>query len=232
MNETVRFIESLPYAVSENLFITLFQTILLYAVIIFVFHGLVNKKRILLSAAFGSLFLFMIISSLHSIIQQHHKQFLYPHKTNDAIIIAEYNKCTVLTSDTSKIAQEKLLNNLNKYFLRHKISEVNFIHRDTAVQSHTFLYSYPLLRYLNKRLVIWDDNWELSAPASGIDYVIFENNPFLRFENLTDQFENATFVFTTNNNKTTINIWERLINDYDIPYVNMYKTGALSIKIK
>jgi competence protein ComEC len=232
MNFSVRFIDSLPGAVSHHVFISFSQMFLLYAVILFAFHGIMSKKKILMSTSAAALLAFAFISSLHSIRQLHHHEIVYPYGAGNVIVFAENGKCEVLTGDTSQTFRKQFLWSMGKYLTIHKIRETVFVPRDSIIHSNSHLYHFPVVQFMDKRLLLWDDTWSAEQKKDNIqtDYVLLENNPFVRFDEMKEMFEGSVFVFTSANKRNIVNIWERLIKEYDLEYVNMYKSGALVIK--
>lgn len=232
MNISVRFIDSLPGAVSQHIFISFTQVFLLYLVIFITFHGIISKKKILLTISAAAFLVFTGISSFHSIRQLNYNEMIYPYGSGNALVFVENGKCEVLTGDTSQTFRKQFLWSMGKYLTTHKISETTFIPRDSVIFSNTYHYKYPVIQFRNRRLLLWDGTWNPVQTADKIkaDYILLENNPFVRFEEMKEIFDNSVFVFTPVNKRNVVQIWERLIKNHDLEYVNMFKTGALVIK--
>ncbi len=232
MNSSVRFIEGLPGSVSHHVFISFIQMVLLYAFILLAFHGYMNRKKLLITLSAVTLLLFAAISSTHTIRQLHHNEIVYPYGTGNAIVFAESSKCDVFTSDTSQTFKKQFLWSMGKYLTTHHIRKTTFIPRDSSINASTFIYQYPVICFHNKRLILWDGSWAPIRTEKNIktDYVLLENNPFIKFDEMKELFDESVFVFTPANKKNIVSIWERMIKNYELEYINMYQTGALIIK--
>jgi competence protein ComEC len=230
LNGAVVFIDSLPGAVSNQLFISFFQMMLLYATIALLYHGYINRKHYYYKLTFITLILFFTMNSVHSIRQMHHKEMIYAYRTGDAIAFFSNGEGIILSNDTSETFRKQFTWTMSKYLSTHKISSTRFLSRDSALQTSDFLYTYPVIQYAGKRIVIWDGNWQVSQKDTMLiaDYLFLENSPFVRFEELSKSFQNSVFVFTTNNKRNTVQIWEKIIEQN--PHFNMYKSGAFRIK--
>lgn len=82
LNEGVRFVENLPYAVFDSLVITWYDSILLYLVLILTSYALIKKSKIVLHFSFAVLSLFFV-SNLISVFNKNDiKQVVFYHVKN------------------------------------------------------------------------------------------------------------------------------------------------------
>jgi len=229
MNGTVNFVDQLPGSVSDYVFISFAQMLLLYMSIILLFHGFINKQKLLIRFGLLTGMAFTVLGSIHTITKMHHQDFIYPHNSGKTIIIAYQGKCTVISEDTTSDFQEKFKWKFKKYLTANQIDEIVFLPRDSVVTTNHFNFHFPVLVYNHSAMMFWDDSWKTDPSTSTAfqpDFIIFENNPFLRFEDINVQFNTPFCVFTTNTKRNTVNVWEKLLKKHENKFVNIYKSGA------
>jgi competence protein ComEC len=232
MNGSVNFIDKLPGSVSQHVFISFLQMILLYAMIILLYHGILNRSKVFIRTSALLILVFAGIGSFHQIRQMQHKEMLIPYGLDDAIIVVDQGKCTVITDDTTHTFQKKFASSFGKYLTYHKIGEPVFISRSHSLATGSFIYHYPVIQYRNQRFLIFDNTWKQNQSEHFFqtDYILLEQSPFVEFDKLSADFQNDIFIFTSNNKKNTVRIWERLAENKNIPYYNIFSSGAFIVR--
>ncbi len=228
MNGSVRFIETLPESVSQHIFISFVQVLLLYAAVITAYHAFLNRKKALILTSSLCIVTFAGTGSIHKIMQMKHSEMIYPHGLGDAIVVADHGKCLVISSDTTNAFRTKFSRSFGKYITRYNLESPEFIHRDNVLKSGPFIFNYPVIQFKSTRMIIYDDKWQTEDGIQNIhpDYILFEKSPFVEFDRLKEEFGNSVFVFTTDNRKNTVNTWEKISEGKSIPHYNMFRSGA------
>jgi len=232
MNNSVMFVDSIPGAVSQNVYISFFQMLILYTVIILAFHGFRNMNKKLLVTALTLTIVFSGSGSLHSIMKMNHQEMIYPHGLNNTYIFTENNTMYVISNENTHELSKNLKRSLGKYITVNKINNIQYVSRDSAAYGNSFAFEFPLIQFADKKILLYDNSWyaKTEQPSLFPDYIFVENNPFLKYPQLTQQFGNATFIFSTANKKNTVRIWENLAKTEQIHYYNVFRDGAFVVK--
>jgi competence protein ComEC len=233
MNGTVQMIDSLPGAVTSGIYISLLQTLLLYLIIYLIVNGVHMKKKIQLGIAFALLIGLFAVSSVHKIQKMSHAEVIIPYGTPQTVLLAQNGKCYVISSETDGDFRKRLEKSLAKYFTVQNIDDVIYVSPDSVIETDFSLFIYPLIRFGEHTMYIEDNRIKSDHPLPvQPDVIIVENNPFLDFEDLKVKYDNAVFVFTPGNKKSTSRLWEKLADNAGARYYNVNKSGAFVLEIE
>lgn len=93
--------------------------------------------------------------------------------------------------------------------------------------------SYSIFRnvlFLKKKILLIDESgiFPKKIPA---DYIILKDNPNIDFEDLTQKYKQATFVFHPKNPKWRILYWQQVCKQKKIPFHDLSEKGFLKISM-
>ncbi len=227
MNVSVAFINNMPGSVTQNIYINFIQMLLIYAIIVLLFHGLIKNNKKLLTYAMVSLLLVLSLSSYHSVKKMNHVEMISPYGLGATYVFVENRKCIVITDDVDKEFERRFKNSMGKYLTENRIKEVEFLYRDQMIETGSFYYKYPFIQFLGNRILIYDKKWKIShdIDSMSVSHIFLEKSPFVKFDELSSQYGNPMFIYTSDNKKSTVNIWDRIVSD-DVKSYNVVKSGA------
>lgn len=236
MNESIGFIENLPYSVSRSINFNFTEAIILYILLISIVYAMVNRNTKLVLTAFLSIFLLQSYQLYRNIINANEMKILvYSVPKTSAIEFFNGEKQILFTdslliNDDKKIAFHiqnnrimngiKTNNNLNLN-IDSVFKEVNLIKRKNFIQ------------FADKKIVIIDSKRKYKEIAEKIevDYLIISNNQHLKIADLLKVFKPSLLIFDSSNKTWQTNKWEKECKDFGLNYYNVLKNGAFEIKI-
>lgn len=234
LNFAIRTIEQLPGSISENLYVSGIQMLILYSGIFLFYQAVTSKRRLLMYPAGLAFFTYFIFGTVHIFANFSKREVIIPHLQSTSIIITEGNTCTVLTKDTSDIFQKQFQTTYKKYASIHHIDEINFISYDSTYQSNTVFYSRPFLQVHDQRFALWDGKWSVLDTTSCLasSYILIADNPFFDQQRIAQTFCSGKPVFSASNSKYKVLLWEKIWNHSLPNYINIQKTGAFIIPLE
>jgi len=234
MNDAVTTIDLLPGSVSKFVYLSTIQMLLMYLTLILIIVAIESKKRHLLMYISAFVVLIVGINSYQRIINMNHKELLIPYTNSAAIAISYDNTLDVFTDDTTKQYKRQFEQTLTTYISRYGISNISFYPLDTNLLTSSYFYNYPFIQLDSLRLVVWEKTWlgkieQVDSPLNA-DILVFENNPFLKPEQIENILHANTYIFGPTNKKQTVNIWKKIFEQRT--YINMHETGSIRLEVK
>lgn len=232
MNQTVRFIDSLPGALSDGIYLSLFRVIILYAAIFLLFNAFSERRKIQLFVSSALLLVFFAMGSVHQIRQFHHSEFIVPYSEANTMLLVSNGKCLVISSETDENFRIRIEKTMKTYFSQHNIQTVNYISADSVFVSEQILSAYPLVLFSGRNMLVHDNRIYFNKLQfkNEPEFVIVENNPFLDFELLKSRHSQSMFIFAYGNKKSAVSLWEKLAADAGIKYFSVSSSGAFVLK--
>ena len=213
LNRSVYFVEGLPAAVSENLYISRFQMFILYAAILsFILYFILHKRKAVFPAL---LFLLLFIST--GIIrdmknQQNEKFIVYNLRGNSGInfILGQEN---IMFTDFKSPKLEKNKSYLKNHWLAEGIEKEKFVDMNKLnsryMLTNVMTIDHPGLFQKEgfiglgdfRILIIRDDRYKYvcNDRRIGLDYIILSCNADISAEKLTELFDFKCVILDSSN---------------------------------
>ncbi len=236
MNESIGFIENLPYSVSRSIHLNFTEAIVLYILLISIIYAVVNRNTKLVLTAFLSIFFLQSYQFYRNIISANEKKiFVYSVPKTSAIEFFNGEKQILFTdslliNDDKKIAFHiqnnrimngiKTNNNLNLN-VDSVFNEIELIKRNNFIQ------------FANKKIVLINSKLKYKELAKKIevDFIILSNNQHFKIADLLKVFKPSLLIFDSSNKTWQTNKWENECKDFGLNYYNVLKNGAFESKI-
>ena len=234
-NWWVRFIESLPGSVIENIHSNVFSTILLFIGIVSITVWLKTKRKSGLTILLAAILLLLLNNLMFRIKQNSNQQFIIyntPKESTYGLYIAD-NK-TIYTSN-----KDNFYNSFaGKICCQHLIKTgiIKTVHiRQLNMLKHTVNedYSennYHILNFDNKtKLLIYNKSLEhdYEIIQKNIDYTVVSNNTFPPLQRLSTR----KIILDSSNDFYTEKSWGRYALQHGIAITNVKKEGAFIVKM-
>jgi len=222
LNFFVLYIENLPYSLTENISITVWETFILYFLIILITSYLLYKNVRYLQLSLISIILLLCLNINHKFNTITQKIFVvYNINGNSA-----YNFITgtdnILFSDVSKENKESKLekqikgNWLNlgleneKFIDLHKFNNKYLFSNILTTDNKNLFYKNNYIAFYNKKIIVIRDedlkNYKTNNKCS-IDYIILGNNNKMTIEELNSLFNVKQIIIDSSNSKYKIDKW-------------------------
>jgi competence protein ComEC len=223
MNYIIRFVEHLPFSVTENIDYTIFQVILLYGVIGCICLLLYRGNRMVLWSV-GILFtLFCVSFAVRKFQLSSEKGFLAYHVRKCSAVGFSQQGCMVLFSDSIREKSDDLyrFNILNH--ARKKHLQVTFVPIDT------FQYNTPFLCKCGNFIRFNNDNFYILTSSQkvlvrnvinnfSIDCLLIRQNPRLPPAEMMAMVPFKEVVADGSNSEYYLNKWRVFCNEKGIPF--------------
>ncbi|SDT30472.1 competence protein ComEC [Mucilaginibacter mallensis] len=228
MNKVLTFMEHLPFASINKIWLSTTEYLLLYAIIISLFYYLYYKKSWLLQACLGCLLLLSISISIKKIYAQQSNSiaFLNLHK-HIGLVIKNGTKAVVISdlSDTDKNYRYSI----QPYLDSSGISTISVYNLKQDIQSAFVLKKGNLIQFMNKRLVLF--NKDLSdAPLNKklkTDYIYLTNNPYAAINSINKNYVCQLLVIDATNSDHFISSVIKQADTLQIKYSLLKRNKSL-----
>jgi competence protein ComEC len=221
LNFSVKWIESLPYSLLQGISISVFETWLLYGLIIFLFLYISNRKYkyLVLSLSVG------IIILISQIVEQNKE---YKQKKIMVYNIAKTSAIDFINAKSNVLLTDSIFAKNKSMLLFHilhnwwdlglndsRIISDNFRNKDFNLKS-------GFIQFLDKRIVILDHPIEFKKQKSEpftLDYLIVSKNVKMSVQEMKGLFRAKKIIFDSSNSIYQIRKWKEeclfLNQEYD-----------------
>lgn len=234
LNYSVDFIDKIPGSVSTFVYVSFFQMLLLYLLCFILVQFYLNRNSKLIMPIFVVLMFFVGSSSIKAIKNLNHAEVVIPHGVDDALVFVYDNELKVFSSEWTDELKASFKMGFSKYIAIHDIKKLSYITKDKEYTDNTFSFLYPVFQLKETKGLIISSKLnfvERETPLKS-DIVIFENNPFLKVDQLKQNLISSEFVFSNSNKPRTINAWKQIFSKEQIPYHNIKESGYFSYVCK
>jgi len=233
MNEAIFLIQRFPSSVWTGIWIGSGTVVLMYLMIGNIVLALSTKKlKWLLSA---SVFLFFISTnySCISIRETTQKKIIIYHSYKNTIIDFfdgkngfSFCQKDILEKNLSFATQNNRWANGIK-----KTQQIHF--ENLKFQSENIFYQKPFIQFLDKKIALLDDTFQFKKGIKiNVDFIIIQNNPNFKMEDISQNFIFKKIIFDTSNSQWKVKNWKTDCQKLNIPYYDTFEQGALEIVFK
>ena len=220
MNEIIYRINALPFAVSNNILLSIVQTILLYALIVLIAVWLMQKKKQLLKYALAVLLLILSERSFEVMAARTNRIIVYNVPSHTAIDLANAGSYTFIGDDTCR--KDAFIQN---FYL--KPSRLGY-RLDAAGGVTTLERVPPFLYFSGKKLLILNDGASFPhfAGIPDVDLVILSQNAPFSIARLHAQLDCPQYVFDASNASWKIREWKNECDSLHLRRHSVQEDGA------
>jgi len=183
MHQIILQIETLPYAYATNLNVTVFQSVLLYAIVLFATWFLLYKKGTYLILFLSCLFVMMLTMTIRNWRVNHQQELIIYAMNRDS-------RLEVISGRHIFYPDFEVLSPMEYGLFVRANHQWRGIRKQISVQEMQFnmplLFRGPLLIVGNKKIWIWDEENQLPSHSMHVDYLWVKSKVIPR----TDIFEN------------------------------------------
>ena len=224
MNHSILIINKIPFALWENVYLSLWSTLLLYGVFIFFIYWLIKKNM----AAFKTGLVFTLIFSA---IITFNKWKAFNQKTMIVYNIPSQNAVDFIYGNRYRLISDpglesnKLLYNFHLKPLR-VLLQVN----KKDYKNDVFFSSDNFYKFFNKRIVVIDTLIHYYPPEKlEVDYIILTKNPKVKIADLLPYYDCKQFIFTASNAMWKIGEWKKECEELLLRSHSVAEQGAFVI---
>ncbi len=246
MNFISKGIESLPFSVSENIYINEFKIFIIYLIIISLAIFLFKSKK------YKHLFLgitgiiILAASNLISDFGANKQKLLIVYNINKASAINIIDgKDNIIFANIDSVTNDKINFNTKNNWLKHGLNEEKYINLSsnsqnllsniTKINNQSVFFKKKFIGYENLRLFVADESFYPCLynfkNKTKVDFIILSNNSPATLQNLINVFDFKQIIIDSSNSNRNIDLWLEENNTLDIKLHNVKTDGAFIFKI-
>ena len=218
LNESVYWVEQLPYSLSTGISISIFETGLIYTIILsFLFFTDVKKVWLLKLSIYSSILLFSIFS-FEKWSQNYNSQFIvYQVKNETAISWVEGRNNVFLSSNQLYKDKNKMLFHMNHHWDDLGISKTKHLSNEVKYYQSEVLKYKNYWAMGNLRIAQIDTSFQVFIPKKklSIEVLIISGNPNIQLSEIRKMYDFKFLVIDSSNKNYRIKKWkkEKLTNE-------------------
>lgn len=217
LNETLRFIENLPNAITSNLYINIFQTVLLFLLIALFVFAIEKKNKHILKyfLVFGLLLSFTFSINFYNTKTQ--KALIVYHVPKFSAFEIINSRTSFSAFDSSLIENENLINfrikqNWVQKQIKNQVFSLDSLNLEKIGKNRIFSFS-------KKKILLIDKEFSIPNTDLKVDFVIVSHNPKLYLKEFNKKVKATTIIFDTSNDRIKEKYWKQ---DCDSLGINCY----------
>ncbi|HVZ97457.1 MAG TPA: ComEC/Rec2 family competence protein, partial [Chitinophagaceae bacterium] len=222
LNHTVFAINDIPFSTWNDFSISLFDTLLLYGVILSALYWLIQRNRQAFRIFISGTFLLTLLSFSKRINSFRQKKIIvYDVPNHTAIDFIDGNK--FYFKGDSDLKKDGLLQNFHL-----KPSRISFHSNNQDNKKFPIFKQGYFCQFYNKRILFIDTETAYHSPGGkiNVDYIIISKNPRLRISLLAAVFNCGTYIFDASNPLWKIAKWKKDCEDLHLRFHSVPEQGA------
>ena len=240
LNTTVAFIESLPGAVSHNLYLSSIATLLLYLLLFSGYMLFINKNRFWLYPVLG----------FSLLLAADYARITIGRMNNKVIIVQSINKHTAISftnrrnqtivADSAVISKPALLNySTDAFRIESGIREIVYAGFSGVSEERSGIPPNLSIKngffcFMDKKGIVLTPELKLPSEEKQIevDYVILTRNVRQKLDKLSRNFPGAIFIADASNARRKLTTWAEEAAELGVPFYAVQESGAFVVKIE
>ena len=232
LNASVKWIEKMPYSLIRGIHITVFETWLLYGLIILYFCYLILRKYNFLIYALVATIIFLCVQLVEQSEQFHQKKFIVYNIPKISAIDFINAKGNVLLTDSVFAKNESgilfhIMHNWWELGIDKNKIVSNNSHSDNLTIENNFIQFY------DKRIAVLNNelNSEVAVTTLKLDYLILSNNAKMSIAEIQKLYKAKTIIFDSSNSDYHVNKWKKDCIRLNQSYYSVSDSGAFVTSI-
>lgn len=236
LNSSVELIEKWPYALLKGISISVFETWLMYGLIILFLYYFTKRQYnyILVALCFGILILCSQIAEQHDQFNQK-KMIIYNIPKTSAIDFISSKNNVFLTDSVFAKNESGLL-----FRVKHNWWDLGMNNSKVVsdkIQTNNLCIKNNFVQFYDKRMVIIETKSlfkispQLIVRPLAVDFLIVSKNVNVRIADLIKMYHATTIVFDSSNSDYKTKKWKKECNELNQKYYSVVDSGALIVDI-
>ena len=232
MNQAIFFIQKIPWCTWKGLWFGIGSVLLLYLFIGNVALVFSRKNYRWLLPAAGFLLMVIINFSFKKINEIHQKKITIYHSHKNSIIdffdgknAWSFSNRNISGSSLNYACQNNRWANGAKKVVQSHFEVDDF-------QNKNLLFQYPFLNFFDKKILIIDDEFQWkNHPKIKVDFVLFQKNPKIKLEDISNYFLFEKIIFDCSNSEWKVKKWKELCQKMNFEFHDIFQKGAFELDI-
>lgn len=226
LNTIIESTDKLPFVLTRNIHINLFQTMVLFMMIALFSAWLMQKKTKYLVSGLACLLFFVLINSFLLVKQKTRlKMIVYNIPQHHAIDLVEGNGF-YFVGDTALAMKNKLRT-------QYLDPSRNFYQVQEQQKLHAILLKKHLLAGPHQTVLLVDQSFQLKPSNKKIaaDAIIFTGNPDIKLAEMAAVFDCKQYIFDNSNRLWKIQFWKKAADSLHLRHQTISEQGAFEMDL-
>ena len=227
MNGILRWIESRPLSLIQEISFSIPETLLIYASIISVIVFLTRQTRFrywLAIALITVLFSWQVTEEV--VFNGQRKIIVYSIRGETAINIMHGREQDFLTTEELYRDESQMLFNVKNAWFANDLRPPEWIPLKTAsLRGGHSIWNHPYWAFGDKKLMILNRQLDDIAPADTVDWILLRNNPYVELEELA-RYTREAIIADGSNGFYARRHWNQVADSLNIPFWDCMKRGS------
>ena len=226
MNGVIERTDRLPFSITENIQVSLWQSILLYITIAYLAWWLMQKKSNRLLMALSSLAVYVCLGSIRTIQQKkQHKLVVYNIPKHTAIDIMEGTAYRFIGD--SVLLEKNFLQNFHLQPSRvlHGVKMAGIL-PNTVISSNLVITGHSSVLLIDNSFVLHP-----SGARIPVDIIIIRGNPRIYLTQLAAVFNCQQYIFDSSNPLWKIRYWKKDADNLHLRHHSIPEQGAFEMAL-
>lgn len=237
MNFTVTTIENLPGSTAKGVFISPFETLILFGLILLLFVYFFSKRtRVLYIFLIFSIFLLGSFSYNKFDAENQRKIIFYDIKKRTAIEFVD-GRISLLIASDSVINDERtinfhIVNSQGKMKIKENKKLTSNLH-NTEFERPNFYKNHNLMQFCNIKIGFANPETisKTYAKKMNLDYMVINGNPKISIKNLLKSYNFKFVIVDSSNSFWNTEKWKKECQEMNIIFHSTSDSGALVLNI-
>lgn len=235
LNNSLSKINDFPFAVSEDLYFTIADTILVYLAILFITLTIIYRRSYLLVTSLSILILLFGINTWLIYKSSLYKELIIYNIPKHSLIDIFSHQKSFVFADSSLLNDETTIERyLYNVHLSKRVKEEshNTFNALNSLQSNYFSNSENLISFQGRNVFIIDEELKIpdSKNISKMDFLLIRNNPRLSLYKLLSKLEYDTLIIDASNSYWKSKKWKEECDSLNISHWDTKEKGAFILK--
>lgn len=225
MNNFIERMNEMPFAVSDNIQVSVTGTILLYVSFVAISYWLLRKHTASFKIGLAAMVLFVIDHSVDVSLKSKQQKLIVYNVPQHAAIDFIQGSSYKFVGDTAVLTDNFLQN--------FHLKPSRTLHRIKPAQSLTILQNaYPFLLYRNVRMLVVEHPLKFTSENKiPVDVIVLSKNPRIYINQLQKVFDCKQYVFDASNPLWKIKLWKKDCDSLHLPHYSIPEKGAFELNL-
>jgi competence protein ComEC len=232
LNQSVLLIEKWPYSLLQGISISVFETWVLYAVIILFLYYFTNRKYSYLVAALALCVIIFCSQIREQFYQYQQKKFIVYNVPKTSAIDFIHSKSNTLLTDSAFAKNESGL----LFRVKHNWWDLGLNNNritSTNIKTNHLSINNNFIQFFDKRIVLIDKKPKKKAGSVTlpIDYLIISKNPKTNIVELLKKFHPTIIIFDSSNSEYRVKRWKEECCVLNQRFHSVQEKGAFIVNL-
>lgn len=223
----VLYSDSIPCSLWTGISISIFETFLLYVIIVSVVVAFLNKNKRALKLSVVFLFCFVSSKSFEAWhLYQQKKIIVYNIPKHTAVEFIDRNK--FFFSGDAEVLNDNLLNSYNL-----KPAHIGLQLNKAPGKMNALFITAQFYQFYNCRILRIDSSFQnyYTAKKIKLNYIIFSKNPKIKISDIAENFDCNNYIFDASNPPWKIEQWKKECEELHLHFHSVPEQGAFVINL-